>query len=158
MPQITAQADVFRDWEAVLGACAQNASQLPGVDALKTELEGFLAQAKDLKIQQETLEGQRRGVTQKLLKVIEDGRESARKLKAFAIIRLGSDNKALSQFGVTPRTRRASRKSKVPGTPPPTVNKAEAPQPSQEPQPLEPAQGRPGVRKERMPPGGLCHG
>jgi hypothetical protein len=142
MPQITAQADVFRDWEAVLGACAQNASQLPGVDPLKTELEGFLAQAKELKIQQETLEGQRRGITQKLLKVIEDGRESARKLKAFAIIHLGSDNKALSQFGVAPRARRASRRSKTPGTPPPTVGTTGAPQPIQESQPLEPAQGK----------------
>jgi hypothetical protein len=119
MPQITAQAKVFRDWEAVLGACAQNASLLPGVDPLKAELEGFLTQARELKIQQETLEGQRQGTTQKIKKMIEDGRESARKLRAFALIRLGSDNKALSQFGVKARVKRSSRKSKAPGTPPP---------------------------------------
>ena len=125
MPQITAQAKVFRDWEAVLGACAQNASLLPGVDALKTELEAFLTQVRDLKVQQETLEGQRQGVTQKLMKLIEDGRESVRKIRAFAVVHLGSDNKALSQFGVAARVRRGSRKPKTPGgTPPPTVGSA----------------------------------
>src|SRR4051812_25225608 len=40
-------------------ACTENASLVPGVNPLKAELEGLLAQAKDLKIQQETLEGQR---------------------------------------------------------------------------------------------------
>lgn len=125
MPQITAQADVFRDWEAVLGAITQNAALLPGVDPLKAELDALLAQAKDLKIQQETLEGQRRGVTQKLGKVIEDGRESVRKLRAFTVVHLGSDNKALSQFGVAARIRRA-RKAKSPETPPPTTTAAPA--------------------------------
>jgi hypothetical protein len=126
MPKITAQADVFRDWEAVLGACSQNATLLAGVDSLKAELDAFLAQARDLKVQQETLEGQRRGLTQKLMKVIEDGRESARKLRAFAIIKLGTDNKALSQFGVAVRARRG-RKSKSPGAPAPTVGAVETP-------------------------------
>jgi hypothetical protein len=119
MPQITAQAKVFRDWDAVLGACTQNSALLPGVDPLKAELEGLMTQAKDLKIQQETLEGQRRGVTQKLKKMIEDGRESARKVRAYALIKLGSDNQALSQFGVTVRARRG-RKAKTPDTPAPT--------------------------------------
>jgi hypothetical protein len=127
MPKITAQAGVFRDWEAILGACAQNATLLPGVDPLKAELDTLLAQARDLKVQQETMEGQRRGLTQKLKKMIEDGRESARKLRAFAIIKLGTDNKALSQFGVAVRVRRGGRKSKSPGTPPPTVGTAETP-------------------------------
>ena len=120
MPKITAQGDVFRDWEAVLGACTQNASLVPGVDSLKTELDGLLVQAKDLKIQQETLEAGRSAVTQKLKKVIEDGREAARKIRAFAVVQLGSDNMHLAQFGVTPRQRRP-RKSKSPATSPPAV-------------------------------------
>jgi hypothetical protein len=139
MPQVTAHADLFRDWDSILGACAQNASQLPGVDPFKAELEGILAQVRELKIQQETLEGQRRGVTQRLEQGIEDGREVVRKLRAFAVIRLGSANKALSQFGVTPRARRGSRKSK---TPPPTVGAAGAPQPSQQHNPVESTQGK----------------
>ena len=120
MPIKNAQADVFRDWDAVLGAAAQNAAQVPGIDPFKSELEGFLAQARDLKIQQETLEGQRMGITQKLEKVIENGRESARKVRGYARIHLGSDNKALKQFGVAPRVRRGSKKAKPPETPPTT--------------------------------------
>jgi len=126
MPKITAQGDVFRDWEAVLGACVQNAALIPGVDPFKSELESLLTQVKDLKIQQETLEGQRLAVTQTLMKLIDDGREAARKVRAFAVVKLGSDNKLLSQFGVVPRQRRGSpRKAKSPGTPPPTVSTAE---------------------------------
>lgn len=120
MPMNNRRADVFRDWDSVLGAATQNAALLPGVDPYKTELEGFLAQARDLKIQQETMEGQRQGLTQKLNKVIQDGRESARKVKAFAAIHLGSDNMALSQFGVAVRVGRSFRKAKASGTPPPT--------------------------------------
>jgi|SRR3954468_76804 len=126
MPEITAQAKVFRDWEAVLGATAQNAAQLPGVDALKADLEALLAQARELKIQQESHEGSRLVTTQQLKEVIEDGREAARKLRAFAVVHLGTANKALAQFGVSPRQRRG-KKTTSPGTPPPTVGGAQAP-------------------------------
>ncbi len=124
MPIKKAHADVFRDWHAVLGAATQNAALLPGVDPFKAELEGMLAQARDLKIQQETMEGQRRGITQKLKKVIRDGRESVRKVQAFATIHLGSDNMALSQFGVAVRVGRSFRKK---SSPPPTEGTAQTP-------------------------------
>jgi hypothetical protein len=127
MPQVKAHADVFRDWDAVLGAVTQNAALLPGVDSLKAELEGFIAQARDLKIQQETLEGQRQGVTQKLDAALEAGRETVRKIKAFAVVHLGSGNMALSQFGITVRVGRNFRKKKSPDTPPPTVGTAQTP-------------------------------
>jgi hypothetical protein len=123
---VKAHADVFRDWDAVLGATTQNAALLPGVDSLKAELEGALAQARELKIQQETLEGQRQGVTQKLDTALAAGRETVRKLKAFAVVHLGSGNMALSQFGITVRVGRNFRK-KAPATPPPTVGTAQAP-------------------------------
>jgi hypothetical protein len=126
MPKLTAQAKVFRDWEGVLGATAQNAAQMPGVDPLKADLEALLAQARELKVQQESHEGSRLVTTQQLKKAIEDGREAARKLRAFAVVHLGSANMALSQFGVTPRQRRA-KKTKPADAPPPTVGGAEAP-------------------------------
>ena len=126
MPQTNAQADVFRDWDAVLGACVKNAELIPGADPLKTELEGFLAQAKDLKIEQETLEGRRRAVTQQLTAAIENGRETARKIRAFVVVHLGTANQAISQFGVTVRKRRGSKKakSKSPGAQPPAASTA----------------------------------
>ena len=129
MPQTNAQADAFRDWDAVLGACVRNADLIPGVDPLKTELEGFLAQAKDLKIEQETLEGRRRAVTQQLEAAIENGRETARKIRAFVVVHLGTANQAISQFGVTVRKRRggskkSKSKSKPPGAQPPATSTA----------------------------------
>jgi len=118
MPKITAHADIFRDWDGVLGACTQNAGLLPGVDPFKGELTAMLTQARDLKIQQESLEGQRKAVTQQLERTLEGGKEWARKLRAFAVVHLGTDNKALTQFGVTPRQRRGPRKAKSPETEP----------------------------------------
>lgn len=139
MPMVKAHADVFRDWDAILGACTQNASLLPGVDPLKADLEGLLAQARDLKIQQETLEGQRRGVSQRLEKAIEDGREAARKIKAFTIVHFGTANKSLSQFGVKARGPQGPRKAKAPETP---TTPAGNPQPSQQHNPAVSAQGK----------------
>jgi hypothetical protein len=124
MPEITAQGKVFRDWESLLGACAQNASLLPGTDALKTDLETLLAQARELKIQQENLDGNKKAATQRLLKLIDDGREAARKLRAQVVVNLGTNSKHLSQFGVSPRQRR-SRKAKT-ATPTPETPKPPA--------------------------------
>lgn len=120
MPEITAQGKIFRDWESLLGACAQNANLLPGMDSLKTNLETLLAQARGLKVQQENFTGNQKATTQALRKTIDDAREAARKLRAFVVVQLGTDSKHLSQFGVSPRQKRP-RKAKSPATPPPTT-------------------------------------
>jgi len=111
MPEITAQSKVFRDWESLLGACAQNAPLLQGMESLKAELELRLAEAKDLKIQQENFAGNKLATTQRLGATIELGREAARKLRAFVLIHLGTDSRHLTQFGVSPRQKN-SRKGK----------------------------------------------
>jgi hypothetical protein len=131
MPEITAQGKIFRDWEALLGACAMNAALLPGRDDLQKDLAALLAQARDLKIQQENFEGNRMATTQVLTKAIEDGREVARKIRAFVITQLGSDSKHLSQFGIPPRQKKG-RQAKPASTPPPTVEAtpATAPKPA----------------------------
>jgi hypothetical protein len=117
MPEITAKGKLFRDWEALLGACTMNATLLPGRDDLQTALAALLAQARDLKIQQENFAGNRAATTQRLAKAIEDGQELARRIRSFVITQLGSDSKHLSQFGIPPRQKR-TRKSKTPPTPP----------------------------------------
>src|SRR3954453_18465047 len=132
MPMRTAKADVFRDWDAVLGACTENASLVPGVDALKTELEGLLAQAKDLKIQQEALQGGRLAATQQLEKVIDTGLEVVRKIRPFAVVKLGSDNKQLAVFGVAVRRGKGARKAKSRSKSSPTVSPAPASSQSKE--------------------------
>jgi integrase len=103
MPEITAQSKVFRDWEGLLGACTQNAPLLQGMESLKADLELRLAEARDLKIQQENFAGNKLATTQRLGATIELGREAARKLRAYVLIHLGSDSRHLTQFGVSPR-------------------------------------------------------
>lgn len=116
MPEITAQSKVFRDWEGLLGACAQNAPLLPGMDSLKIDLETLLAEARSLKIQQENFAGNKLATTQRLRAAIEMGREAARKLRSYVLIHLGSDSRHLTQFGVTPRQKNP-RKAKQPAAP-----------------------------------------
>lgn len=120
MPKITAYADIFRDWEGLIGACTKNAEQLPAVEALRKDLEARLAELKELKVEQENLAGNRKAMTQRLGVVVEDGRELARKIRGFVVGQLGSRNKQLSQFGVPPIGNRG-RKAPVikPPTPPP---------------------------------------
>jgi hypothetical protein len=130
MPEITAQGKIFRDWEGLLGACAQNAALLPGRDDLQTALTTLLAQARSLKIQQENFEGNRSATTQLLMKAIDDGREAARKIRAFVVTQLGTDSKHLSQFGIPPRQKKG-RKAKPASTPPPVeATPAAAPKPA----------------------------
>lgn len=120
MAKITAYGKVFRDWEALLGACQQNAALLPGFESLKTEMETLLARARDLKIEQENLNGARKDATQRLRQLLDDGRETARKIRGFIQGHLGSKSERLSQFGISPNGRR-SRKAKLGARQPPKV-------------------------------------
>jgi hypothetical protein len=131
MPEITAQGKIFRDWEALLGAWAMNAALLPGRDDLQKDLAALLAQARDLKIQQENFQGNRSATTQQLTKAIADGKEVARKIRAFVVTQIGSDSKHLSQFGVPPRQKRG-RKPKAATTPPPETPPAALSKPAHE--------------------------
>src|SRR5258708_39397518 len=112
MPNITAYAAIFRDWEGVSGACAQNAALLPLSEALRPQLDTVLAQARALKIQQENLMGTGQATTQSLVDLVKTGRELARKLRNQIKVELGSKSEHLVQFGVAP-IRKQVRKAGV---------------------------------------------
>ena len=118
MPKITEYGKTFRDWEGLLGACAQNAGLLPTVEPLKTALEALLNQARELKLEQEGFAGQKKGVTERLQKSVADGREAARKLRAHVLSQIGSKTEVLSAFGISP-IRKKARKVKPAEEPPP---------------------------------------
>ena len=120
MPEITAYGPLFRDWEGVSGACAQNATLLPKSEAIRPELDAILAQARDLKIQQENLEGNRKAITQRLQGLVQAGREVARRLRNQVKVELGSKSEHLTQFGVAP-LRSRTRKTKAPAVNPPAA-------------------------------------
>ncbi len=113
MPTIIAYANLFRDWEGVSGACAQNATLLPKSEALRPELDAILAQAKDLKIQQENFAGNRQAMTQRLLELVKNGQEVARKLRNQIKVELGSKSEHLVQFGVAPLRKQVRKAAAV---------------------------------------------
>jgi hypothetical protein len=130
MPHITALAKQLRDWDGLIGNCRLNPAQLAGIEPLVEVLVGFLAVARDLKLDQENLNGQRKDRTQRLDQAVHDGQEAARHVRNFIKIRLGSHSEQLTQYGITPiRTRH--RRNRLPEQPPPE------PQPEIEVKPLE---------------------
>jgi len=102
MPPITADAKLFRDWESTVGASDKNPDLLPGVDPLKADVQASLTQARELKIQQEDLQGKRKAITQQLSTIKKEGRNKVRKLRAFVVSQLGPDSKHLTQWGIKP--------------------------------------------------------
>ena len=102
MPEITAYAKIFRDWEGLIGSCIQHASLIAGVEPLRTELEMVLTKVKEAKVLQESLTGQRQVTTQRLQEMVADGRELARKIRFFVRVPLGSRSELLPAFGITP--------------------------------------------------------
>lgn len=133
MPKITAYADIFRDWEGLIGACNKNTEQLPAVEALRKDLEAHLAELKELKVEQENFFGRRKAMTQRLGVVVEDGRELARKIRGFVLGQLGSKNEQLSQFGIPPIRGRVRKAAIKPPTPPPVEGTSQAPKTPQAP-------------------------
>jgi hypothetical protein len=111
MPEITAFAKIFRDWEGLIGSCIQHASLVLGVEPLRIELETVLARARETKVLQESLAGSRQAATQRLQEMVADGRELARKIRFFVRVPLGSRNELLPVFGVAP-TRSKLRKTR----------------------------------------------
>ncbi|HEV7505831.1 MAG TPA: hypothetical protein VGS07_13055 [Thermoanaerobaculia bacterium] len=120
MPDITAYAALFRDWEGVSGAGAQNATLLPKSEAIRPELDVILVQARDLKIQQENLTGNRQAMTQRLKELKVAGQEVARKLRNQIKVELGAKNEHLVQFGIAP-IRKQSRKTAAVKSPAPVT-------------------------------------
>jgi hypothetical protein len=111
MPKITAHGKIFRDWEGLLGAVERNASLLPQVDLRKAALESILAKAREMKAQQEDLDAKKQATTQALQQLVEEGQETARKLRAFVVSALGSRTELLKQFGLPPRRRKSSKQA-----------------------------------------------
>ena len=126
MPKIRGHADLFRDWEGLAGACERNSDLLPGMEPVVTSLREHLDEGRLIKLEQEHLEGLRKGMTQRLLQTLDDGKEAARKVRAFVLTIFHSRAEQLTQFGITPnRTRK--RKTELPKPPAPPAPEIAAP-------------------------------
>jgi hypothetical protein len=138
MANITAFADTFRDWEGLMGAIAENAAQVPGTEPFTAALQATLEQAKALKVQQESLAGNRRAVTNSFLRQVDQGKLEARKLRSFIVSVLGPRSPLLPLFGIPPKperkispTRRRKAAEAQPTTKPPAAAEAAAAGPAE---------------------------
>ena len=137
MPKLTAHGKIFRDWEALLGACEKNVSVLTGMEPLRTELETFLTQVRELKLQQESLNGNKKATTQRLGELLEEGIEVSRMLRAFVLSRIGTKTDLGKMFGL-PTGRKTRKKAKTPVAKPPVVSQATtAASPAEPPDPVQ---------------------
>ena len=114
MPLINSHGRIFRDWESLIDACRTHLAQLPGIEALLFALEGALKEAKDTKLRQENLEGEKLATTQALAKVVDQGREEARRLRRAVGALLGTKSELLQRFGIAPIRRRTPRPAQTP--------------------------------------------
>jgi hypothetical protein len=111
MPIINAQGKLFRIWEGLLNACRAQAARLPNIEPLQTTMQEILDRARIVKGLQEDNTAQRQALTQELSKLIENGHETARRLRGYAKSQLGTKNEMLVQFGAAP-IRSAARAAK----------------------------------------------
>lgn len=116
MPFLNSYADVIRDWESLLSSCRKNAELLVGMEPVIGPLDQILLQMRELKSQQEQLEGTRKVTTQQLKQLREQGYEAARRVRSFVRSQLGTKNEHLGQFKVAPiRPKRRVTKPEIPG-------------------------------------------
>src|SRR5262245_22228028 len=106
MPNITAFSKVFRDLDALIGACDENPGLIPGHESLKGDLQASLAQARGAKNQQESLAGNRLAATADFLQKADAAQEGARKLRSFIVSVLGPRSPYLPLFGIAPKPTR----------------------------------------------------
>lgn len=124
MGSINTHTIVFRDWEGCLDATTDNAAALASAEPLKVALQDYLIRGKALKATQASLTGNKQRITQELSKVIEGGKEAARRLRLAVKANIGTDNEQLVQFNVAPRRARGPKKVTVK---PPPVGTPEVP-------------------------------
>ena len=130
MPNINSFADLMLDWERLLQATADNASDMEAAEPQRAALAQLLAEARNLKATQDSYNARRQQSTQEILEVSKMGREQARRLRGMAKGLLGTQNERLVQFQVAP-VRRRSRTNTRPPEPPPPVEVS--PEPSEPP-------------------------
>ena len=116
----------FLDWEGLLAAVDRNAALLPGADALKATLQTLVTQGKELKLKQEGFAGSRQSTTEQLRAVFDQGRETARMLRAFVTSHLGSRTEMLAEYNIPPARSRKVKKAKPPTVPTPEAKTPQA--------------------------------
>jgi hypothetical protein len=103
MPDISAVADAFREWEKLIGALDENGALIPGHEAQKDQLAAILAEARQLKIVQESFAGNRAVATDRFLHKVDEGRQKFSQIRNFIVSVVGPRSSLLSLFNIPPK-------------------------------------------------------
>jgi hypothetical protein len=140
MPDISAYADAFRDWDGLIGQLNENGVLVPGHEALKAELVAISDEAKVLKIQQESLAGNRKAATDRFLRKVDEGREKARRIRSFIVSVLGPRSPLLPLFGIYQKPEPTINPKKKRKAKPETPSQPGGTQPAPDGQTAQPAE------------------
>ena len=126
MPR-TSYADVVTDWEQLGGSLATNITDLPNLEAYRTELLGLLEQVRALTVQQSIHKANFQQASKDLKEVMTRGKKLATFLRAGIKHRYGNRSEKLVEFRVQPLRSRKRTPLEAPEEPKP------APEPSSSP-------------------------
>lgn len=121
-------ADHIKEWEELTAKLAAMAAELPQLDLQRTALEKFLAQARDLTLQQADFQAGKQKVSVLLRTVMSEGMKVSTALRVNLKQIYGNRNEDLVKFGIQPfrsRTRKATPEPEPTPAPPPATNPAQ---------------------------------
>jgi chromosome segregation ATPase len=99
-------AVTLSQWEQLIGACEANAEDLNDLLdllELREELRDLSERAKELSVQQDTLNAQKQQITRDLDQVKGRGRDIALRVRDGVRVRYGKRSPKLTEFGMRPR-------------------------------------------------------
>jgi uncharacterized coiled-coil DUF342 family protein len=100
-------AMTLSQWEQLIGACEANTEDLTYLLELREELRDLSEKARELSVQQDTLNASKQQVTRDLDQVKERGREIALRVRDGVRAAYGKRSAKLTEFGMRPRKRRS---------------------------------------------------
>lgn len=128
-------ADHIKEWEELTAKLAAMATELPQLELQRTALEKFLAQARDLTLQQADFQAAKQKVSVQLRTVMTEGMKVSTALRVNLKQIYGNRNEELVKFGIQPFRSRTKKVAPTPNpeptggspspTPPPTSHPAQ---------------------------------
>jgi hypothetical protein len=113
-------ADHIKEWEELTAKLAAMAAELPQLDLQRTALEKFLAQARDLTLQQADFQASKQKISVQLRTVMTEGMKVSTALKVNLKQFYGNRSEELVKFGIQPFRGRTRKVTPAPEPPPAT--------------------------------------
>ena len=120
-------ADHIKEWEELTAKLAAMAAELPQLDLQRTALEKFLAQARDLTLQQADFQAGKQKISVQLRTVMTEGMKVSTALRVNLKQIYGNRSEELVKFGIQPFRGKKAKAAPTDGSPEPTPNTCDQP-------------------------------